>query len=247
MPYTIEDAVALAAEAVKLAERAGDAALTTKTELGGFSALMLARACQSLAATSVLARQGLNGDAMSAGRTLTELMIDYGYIALDPAKRIKMFTEYDHIPKYEMALAINELHGGALDPAAMQILKDRHDKAQLNNPNPKQRYSNWAALSIRQRAIEGDRKQAYSLPYADACSASHSGYGTLEYALAGLNTKNPSIRFTAPPPDEKPVDLAFSSMIMLIASVIDACKLDQSLADGLTQLGDRRKTFTAKT
>jgi hypothetical protein len=243
MPYTIDDALKLTQDCLKLAEKVGDAAIASRTELGGLGALFLARAGQSQFSAGLLAQNGLNADAMSVARTVTEMSIDFAYIALDPTPRIKLFQEYDAIPKYEMALAINELHGGTVDPEAMRALKERHDKAQLNNPNRSRAYLNWAGRSIRKRAIDADRKQLYALPYADACSASHSGHGTLEYALVDLDT-NPKMRFGRMPPSGKAIDLAFASMTLLIASVIEACKLDKSLGEDLTQLLDRRRTYS---
>lgn len=116
--------------------------------------MFLARAGQSLFSAGLLAQHGINGDAMSAGRTVTEMAIDYRFIALDPAARIKRFSDYDHIVKYKVAKATDKLHGGTVDQTAMRVLKQRHDTAKMNNPESKM---NWAGLPIRERAEQVDK------------------------------------------------------------------------------------------
>lgn len=240
MPFTMQNALDLVEDCLKLVERVGDAAIAAHTDLGGLGAMFLARAGQSLFSAGLLAQNGLNGDAMSVARTVTEMSIDFPYIAKDSSVRIKKFTDYDHVAKYKIAKATDELHDGQIDQEAMRILKQRSDTAKLNNPESK---VNWAGESIRDRAIEVDRLRTYELPYADMCNASHSCYGTLEYALVGLNS-NPAIHFGRMAPDTKPIDLAFASMLMLTSSVIDACKLDASLDAELEKLGERRRNYS---
>jgi hypothetical protein len=232
--------VDLVQDCLKLAERVGDAAIATHTDLGGLGAMFLARAGQSLFSAGLLAQNGLNGDAMSVARTVTEMSIDFAYIAKDSSVRIKKFTEYDHVAKYKIAKAADELHDGQIDQEAMRILKQRSDTAKLNNPESK---VNWAGESIRDRAIEVNHLRTYELPYADMCNASHSCYGTLEYALVGLDS-DPTIHFGRMASDIKPIDLAFASMLMLTSSVIEACKLDDSLDAELEKLGERRRNYS---
>jgi hypothetical protein len=115
MAYEIEDALALITDLLKLAEDVGDAALAKHTDLAGLAAMFLARAGQSVFSAGLLAQHGLNGDALSVGRTVTEMAIDYRFIALDPAARIKRFSDYDHVAKYKVAKATDKLHGGTED------------------------------------------------------------------------------------------------------------------------------------
>jgi hypothetical protein len=226
MAYEIDDALGLITDLLRLAEDVGDAALAKHTDLAGLGAMFLARAGQSVFSAGLLAQHGLNGDAMSVARTVTEMAIDYRFIALDPTVRIKRFSDYDHVAKYKIAKATDKLHGGTVDKAAMRVLKQRHDTAKANNPESK---INWTGLTIRERAEEIDRAmpansisrvQLYELPYADQCNASHSCYGTLEYALVGLDT-DPHLHFGRMAPDVKPVDLAYAAMIILIDDAID--------------------------
>lgn len=250
MAYEIKDALELITELLKLAEDVGDAALAKHTDLAGLGAMFLARAGQSVFSAGMLAQHGLNGDAMSVGRTVTEMAIDYRFIAFDPAVRIKRFSDYDHVAKYKIAKATDELHGGTVDKTAMRVLKQRHDTAKTNNPESKM---NWAGLTIRERAEEIDRKmpansisrvQIYELAYADQCNASHSCYGTLEYALVGLDT-DPHLRFGRMAPDVKPADLAYAAMIILIDDVIDANSLDSELGERLEAINDRRRAHSS--
>jgi hypothetical protein len=246
MSCEIEDALNLISDLLKLAEDVGDAALAKHTDLAGLGAMFLARAGQSLLSAGLLAQHGLNGDAMSAGRTVTEMSIDYRFIALDPVVRIKRFSEYGHVATYKIAKATDKLHGGTVDKTAMRVLKQRHDTAKANNPESK---ANWAGLSIRDRAEEVDkamppnsisRVQTYELPYADQCNASHSCYRTLEYALVGLNT-GPHLHFGPMAPDVKPTDLALAAMMILIDDVIDVNGLDAALGERLKAIFDRRQ------
>jgi hypothetical protein len=239
MAFTIENALNLVTKALQLAEDVGDAAIAKRNDLGGLSAMFLARAGQSLFSSGLLAQNGLNADAMSCGRTVVEMAIDYAYIATDPTTLIKKFTDYDHVAKFKIAKATDELHGGMVPRDAMRILQQRHDTARLNNPESEH---NWAGVSIKKRAIEVDRLKTYELPYADMCNASHSCYGTLEYALAGLND-DPQIHFGRMEPDSKPPDLAFASMMMMIIDVIRECQLVQSLDARARSLLDERRAF----
>ncbi len=245
MSYEIETALELITDQLKLAEDVGDAALAKHTDLAGLGAMFLARAGQSVYSAGLLAQHGLNGDAMSVARTVTEMAIDYRYIALDPAARIQRFSDYDHVAKYKIAKATDKLHGGTVDKNAMRVLQQRHDTAKANNPESK---VNWAGCSIRERAEEVDkailpngisRVQLYELPYADMCNASHSCYGTLEYALVGLNT-DPHLHFGHMAPEAKSPDLAFAAMLILIDDVIDVNGLDPKLGERLKALQDRR-------
>jgi hypothetical protein len=239
----IDDALRLITDLLKLAKDVGGAALAKQTDLAGLGAMFLARAGQSVFSAGLLAQHGLNGDAMSVGRTVTEMAIDYKYIALDPAARIKRFSDYDHVAKYEIAQATDELHGGTVDKNAMRVLKQRHDTAKANNPESK---NNWAGRSIGGRAKEIDkvmnttiRVHSYKLPYADQCNASHSCYGSLEYALVGLDAE-PHLHFGRMAPDVRPADLAYAGMTLLVQDVIDVNGLDASFGERLNALNGRR-------
>ena len=249
MVYTLDDACALIAELLQVAEAVGDAAIAKHADLAGLGAMFLARAGQSTCGAMILAKHGLNGDAMSVGRTITELAIDYRYIALDPLARLRKFEDYDRVAKFKIAKAIDKLYEGKIDRDAMRILEQRHDTAKQNSPESKM---NWAGASIRERAEEVDkakltpvsRLQLYERAYADACAASHSGYGTLEYALVGRN-EDTAIHFGPMKPELKPADLAFLSMLLLTGDVFDANDLgDDKLANRVRAIDARRRAFT---
>jgi hypothetical protein len=241
--YTIDNANALVHDLLEAAEAVADAALEKHTELAGLGAMFLARASQSTHSAALLATNGLNGDAMSCARTVTEMSIDFAYIAKDPNVRIKKFSDYDHVAKFKIAKATDDLQGGTVSREAMRVLQQRHDTARLNNPESEH---NWAGISIRKRAIEVGRLRTYELPYADMCNASHSCYGTLEYALVGLDAE-PQIHFGPMEPDDKPIDLAFAAMFVLTAEVIHSVDLspDQiaSLDAELKKLGERQQFY----
>jgi len=225
--YTIEQGLKDTEECLKLAEEIANAALAKQTDLGGLSAMFLARASQSLYSVGLLCQNGLVGDAMSVGRTAVEMAIDYTYIAQEPKKRIPMFSDYDHVAKFKLARAIDR-HVGPVSTSAMHMLQQRHDTARISNPNSDQ---NWAGLSIKKRAAaigEAQFIEIYDLVYADMCTASHSCYGTLEYALVGLDT-NPSIRFGRMTPDAKPLDLTLAAMLLLMLNVVSGCELEKTL------------------
>jgi Family of unknown function (DUF5677) len=246
---TLNEAGELIAELLQVAEAVGDAAIAKHADLAGLGAMFLARAGQSTCSAILLARHGLNGDAMSVGRTVTELAIDYRYIALDPGTRIKKFEDYDHVAKFKIAKAVDKLHEGQIDREAMRILQARNDTAKQNNPESKM---NWAGATIRERAERVDaakvtlvsRVQLYELAYADACNASHSGYGTLEYALVGRN-EDTAIHFGPMTPELKPADIAFVSMLVLTGDVFDANDLaDEKLAERVRAVDARRRAFS---
>lgn len=235
MAHTIDNALELIRDLLALAREVGGAALATETDLGGFAGLFIARAAQSTFSAGLLAQHGLNGDAMSVGRTVTEMAIDFAYVAIDPEPRIKKFSDYDKVSKFKLATAINDLHDGTVPIDVMQTLEARHDAAQDDNPDAK---FNWAGKSIRRRALDGGHLRMYELVYADMCEASHSCYGTLEYAVVGLN-EDLEIQFGQMPPSVKPADLAFASMTVLLRHVIVACGLDHAFGDRLVAINQR--------
>jgi hypothetical protein len=114
----------------------------------------LARAEQSLLSVGILSERGLIADALSAGRTVVETSIDFAYIAKDPAVRIPKFESYDHVSKFRLAKAVDKLHGGKVEQAAMATLKQLHDTARANNPDSK---ANWAGETLKDRATEAGR------------------------------------------------------------------------------------------
>ncbi|MFT3693974.1 MAG: DUF5677 domain-containing protein [Kofleriaceae bacterium] len=247
----MSDASELVAELLRVAEAVGDAAIAKHTDLAGLGAMFLARAGQSTCSAVLLAKHGLNGDAMSVGRTITEMVIDYRYISLDAATRIKKFEDYDHVAKFKIAKAVDKLYEGQIDREAMRILQQRSDTAKQNNPESTM---NWAGASLRDRAKAVDnanvspinRVQIYELAYADACNASHSCYGTLEYALVGRNDTT-AIRFGPMVPELKPADLAFVSMLTLVGDVYDANELaDEALEARVKSVDARRRAFSVK-
>ena len=63
--------------------------------------------------------------------------------------------------------------------------------------------ANWAGETSRYRAEEAGRDTLYELPYAEMCEASHSCYGTLEYALVGID-RSRSVPFGPMIPSTRP-------------------------------------------
>src|SRR5262249_35267768 len=99
----MDDAVETANLCLIAAEATADKVIELKTDLGGFSAMVLARASQALNSATVLAHAGLVGDAMSVTRTIVELDIDYAYITTNPTEFIPKFRDYDDVTGYRMA------------------------------------------------------------------------------------------------------------------------------------------------
>jgi hypothetical protein len=224
-------------ECLELAEATADEAFTKPSDIAGLSTMFLARAGQSLLSVGILSERGLIADAMSVGRTVVEMSIDFAYIAKDPAVRIAKFESYDHVSKFKLAKAVDKLHGGKAPQAVMTTLKQRHDIARANNPDST---LNWAGKSLKDRATEVGREKLYELPYAEMCGASHSCYGTLGYALVEIDS-SPKIHFGAMAPSTRPITLAVGAMAQLIAAVIDACGLESaaSLRDRLLAIAER--------
>jgi hypothetical protein len=210
-------------DAVDLAEATADKAIETPSELASLSMMFLARASQSLHSVGVLAERGLIGDALSVARTVVELSIDYAYIVKDAVSRIAKFQSYDHVSKFKLAKAVDKLHGGDVPQVALTTLKERRDTHIVNHPDSDR---NWAGKTIRDRAVESARESMYTLMYTEMCDASHSGYGTLEFALIDLDS-DPKVHFGPMTPTARPITLAAATMMMMIGDVITACNLSQ--------------------
>ena len=224
-------------DALDLAEATADKAIETPSDLASLSMMFLARASQSLYSVGVLAERGLIGDALSVARTVIELSIDYAYIVKDAATRIAMFQSYDHVSKFKLAKAVDKLHGGGVPQAALTTLKQRRDTHNVNYPDSDR---NWAGKAIRDRAVEAGRESMYTLMYTEMCDASHSGYGTLEFALIDLDS-DPKVHFGQMTPTARPITLAVAAMAMMSGDVITACNLKQEAF-----LVERVKALAAK-
>ena len=235
----IKQALALLADTFKLAEETADACFVNQTDLRGLAAMFLARTRQSLQSVGLLASSGLIGDAMTVGRTVVEMAIDFSYIALQPSDRIKMFTDFDHVSKFKLATAVDTVHGGTVSPATMAVLRQRRDKAKEDNPDA---VVNWAGVSIKERAKDGGQETTYDLVYADMCMASHSCYATLEYALVDLDA-SPKVRFGPGKPSSRPMALVGGAMLILIAKIVDACGLDNSLGERSNAIAGRLQSL----
>lgn len=237
MPTSMTKAVKASQLCLAIAEETADKALELQTDLAGLSVMFLARASQALYSATLLAQHGMIGDAMSVTRTIVELDVDYAYITTSPDTLIKKFAEYDHIAKFRLAKAIDKLHDGTVSRDAMRVLEERHDEARTNNPESR---LNWAGKSLKERTeladahpgretlVEGKpvaaRTRNYELLYADMCTASHSCYGTLEYALVGRDDE-PRVHFGPMEPDTKPIMLAFAVLLLLCETVAEECQL----------------------
>jgi Family of unknown function (DUF5677) len=223
-------------ECLVLADDVSGAAVELKTEFAGLAAAMLARAAQSLISVMELAQRGLVGDAMTVARTIVELTIDLGYIATDRDTLVPRFKGYADVRNRELAAAISELHAGNVDQDAMRVLDERAE-AYIGN-DPASEFS-WAGVGTNQRRGVGWRARhgneatrqhyvrLYELLYADMCGASHSGPQTLEYTLVRRpdGTVN-SIRFGNQVPDTKPIDLAASTVILMIDDIAEALGIE---------------------
>jgi hypothetical protein len=231
-----EDVINLWTEAARaLARRV----LQCETELGGLSAAFLARSAQSLRSTSILARHGWIGDAMSVARTIVELSIDFAYIATDPENLVSRFLAYEPVVKLKLVEAISRLHDGDIPAEAVPTLKARIAEAEQRYPGIKS--ISWAVHNLRQRAeladtyfsslppaSEGAFKQwanGYELAYVEMCAASHSGYMTLEYAMWREGDDN-IVNFSPMPADPKPVLIGMTMMLLMMERMMSANSAD---------------------
>lgn len=223
MSTTMAKCVGMGEDCVRLAERVVDQLLARQTDLAGLSALMVARASQSMESAAILGQAGFNGDAMSVARTIVELAIDLAYIvANNPADLIPKYEAHDDVRAFQLAEAVDRMHGGGSDRVAMHTLEQRRNAALANDPNTEH---NWAGISLRRRAAMAGASQdardlhvrMYEVLYADMCGASHSGYPTLWYTLTPRG-----LRFGRQEPACKPVELAFGALFGLVSTAAGA-------------------------
>jgi len=235
-PAQMQAVVHLANNCIKFAEEVCDAVLERQTpdpntNLAGIAGACIARGAQALMSTTELAQRGFIGDALTVARTIVELAIDLGYIESDAGTLIRRFRDYADVRNREMAEAINELYGGNVSPAAMQVLRDRAEEYIGNEPNSE--YS-WAAVGRSRRGVgwraervagseqrRSDYRRMYALLYGEMCGASHSGAITLEYTMT-----NGAIQFGPQAPSARPVRLAAQTLLMMIRGVLDACAIE---------------------
>ena len=74
------------------------------------------------------------------------------------------------------------------------------------------------------RAAEGGRSALYELAYCEQCNASHSGLGTLEYALVP-DADGLGVYFGPQAPSARPIALAITALCWLLGDVADAAGL----------------------
>lgn len=221
---TMEETVQAARDCLVLGEKAFSRGLDLHTDLGALAALFLARAGQSLQSVLLLAPCGLAGDAMSVARTIVELEIDFQYIATNPGELIPKFREYDDIKTYQLVDEWERHTRGRVDADRRHELFALYSRAKFNQPDSGQ---NWAGIPLDQRADRVGRKMSYAVFYRDMCRASHSGYGTLSYAMPDRE----HVGFGPAAPDMRPLVLAAASYFVLIGSVGYACAMRELLPE----------------
>jgi hypothetical protein len=84
----------------------------------------------------------------------------------------------------------------------------------------------------------------YEMPYRDQCNASHSGPGTLEYALVEEEGERRA-HFGPIVPEAHPVVVVTTGMIMLIGDIVDECGIDRAFGHRSHELSLRLQTFAA--
>lgn len=209
-----------------------------RSNLRGLGANFLARAAQSYFSAGLLAEQGFVADAMSCGRTVVEMAIDFAYIALDPETRITRFAAYDDVHEFKLASNVAK-HGVDVPQDLLDELKDRDRKFRDNNHGTK---GNWSGETLEQRAKEADRVVLYEMPYKAQCNASHSGPGTLMYAVIIVDGEW-QINLGPMTPDTHPMLCAFTAMMVLVEDVVKSCGLDPGLAARSNELAVRVTTL----
>jgi len=225
--HSIEKATAIARDLLDLAEEMADRTMKRADDIGGLTAMFLARAHQALDSVILLANRGSIADAMAVARTIIELDIDHAYISQEPVTRVVMFSAYELVAGYKIAVAIDDLHGGTIDRELMALVKERRDDAltAIVEASGNEKPRDWAGNNISERATAVGRANAYRLAYRDMCGASHSGMATLRYAMVGSDDA-PRVHFGLMTPNEKPIELASMGMLSLIASASVACAID---------------------
>ena len=238
-PEQMAEAAEIANACINLAARTGNACFDgERTDLRTLAGTMIARGAQSVSASNLLAQQGLAGDAMSCGRTIVELAIDFAYVALDPEPRMARFVAYADVFEHKMATGV-AAHGGIVPQAFLDALQQRRDDFRDNNPGG---LMNWAGRTLEDRAELAQRTALYRLAYADQCNASHSGPGTLAYTLQ-MEGMEQIVHFGRQPPEAHPVMLAVSGMLVLIGDAVKSCGLDESMGYESVDISDRLKAL----
>lgn len=233
-PEDINEVLELMNQCQVLAGEIGDTCFIEQTELKGLAGNFIARAAQSMFSAGLLAQQGLVADALSCGRTVVEMAIDFAYIALDPATHIPRFARYGDVHHFKLATSVNK-HGGNIRAEHLSALEARSRAFRDTNSGT---LANWAGQDLRRRATDSNRLELYELSYAEQCNASHSGPGTLEYAQVDVDGER-QIRFGRMEPDTHPILLAYTAMLVLLGDVVTACGLDPKLGDRSTSLSNR--------
>jgi hypothetical protein len=136
-PKHIDETLELLEQCVDLAAEIGNACFVAQTDIRGLAGNFIARAAQSMYSAGLLAQQGLVADALSCGRSVVEMAIDFAYIALEPVGRIARFSAYGDVHEFRLASGVN-MHGGNLRTEYLAELQKRHDQYRTNNPGSPQ-------------------------------------------------------------------------------------------------------------
>jgi hypothetical protein len=224
---SMEECQVVAEDCLEMSRKAYERAIDQGTQLGSLAAMFLARGGQALESVLVLAPRGLVGDAMSVTRTIVELEIDFLYIATDPDRLIPLFLDHDSYKVHQLVEAWEKHTGRRLEPERRQELNAGYARSLANKPDSDSYWNSWAGISIKKRAEMVGRNMSYAVVYADMCRASHSGYGTLTYAMPDEET----VHFGRGRPHVRPVALAIASYYALAGRVGYACALRDLLPE----------------
>lgn len=229
MPLSLEDAIEVARTTASLGRDIGDALVNQDSSASSFAAAFLARGYQSLNSATVLSSLGFEADAMSAGRTITELAVDLAYIRKsDSEARMELFMCFEDIANLKIARAISKLHDGKVDENAMNILATKAENARKLHPprsdGKLREVRDWAGNNIATRAENVGLANFYGTSYRDSSAATHSGAATMRY-IVEIDGDDHRLIWGPGRATSRPIRLAIIAYLMLVKVAIDSFEL----------------------
>ena len=212
-----------------MAKEVTDAVIARGFDRECASLVFLARATTAMESSEILVERGMNADATSVGRTITELDIDFAYILkAETEKRWGLYINYEVVSDWHDAQAWNALHDGKADPALMETARKKYDAVKADYPDEYK----WAGkgISLKKRAEEVGKFNNCGMAYSSGCKASHSGAAGLRHIYdtevdAAGNPTRITILVGRQTPDAHPVIIASVSYMGVLASTINNCGL----------------------
>lgn len=177
---------------------------------------LLSKTVTSFYAVFHLSKNGYGQDAMVNVRTIFENLVTIAYINKDPASRVPLFIEYDHIKAYKRLQDYKELYPEKQVAAHIDVtIKDQYEKYKNRYPSR----NLWSNKTLLNMSKECSLEHYYYMVYRLGSVFAHSGSDSIQDYLkhfTGGKHSHYNFRFGEPSEEKTNLSLITACSLVLI-------------------------------